>query len=333
MPPNSRILAPTPGNLDRCAKLLAEGALVSVPTETVYGLAGNALREDCIRKIFQVKGRPLIDPLIAHVTDLSAAADYVAANAAAEILAERFWPGPLTLVLPKHPVVPDLLTAGLPSLALRSPRHPVFRELLKRLDFPLAAPSANPFNYISPTRAEHVERTLGAKIAAVLDGGPCEYGIESTIVDLRDPAHPSVLRPGPIAPEDLSAALQREIPLHGPTPPTGAQLAPGALSKHYSPKTTLKLVAHGSVDEARRKQAESDGCALLLNRRPTEWDETGDTFWLSETGQAREIAANLYDLLQRIDQMGYRTIIAELAKDEAIGRSINDRLSRAAAEA
>ena len=204
-----------------------------MPTETVYGLAGNALKEESVRKIFEVKGRPLLDPLIVHFSSIKQAEAHVEFNERARALAAQFWPGALTLVLANKDTISDLVTAALPSVAVRVPGHPIFRNLLERLEFPIAAPSANPFGYVSPTLAEHV--------AATLDGGACEHGVESTIVDLRNPDAPKILRPGPLTAEQLgmpSVELKQGSN-------ESAQVAPGMLTQHYSPNTPITLFEHG----------------------------------------------------------------------------------------
>src|SRR5882724_6512531 len=191
----TRLYRGTPHDLARLARVLRRGELVAVPTETVYGLAANALDGRACRKIFTAKRRPANDPLIVHIHTLRELAQVAVPNGAALVLARKFWPGPLTLVLPKKSAVPAVVSAGLPSVAVRMPRHPLFRRLLKLTGRPLAAPSANPFGYVSPTTAIHVQQGLGRKISHILDGGPARIGLESTIVDLRDPRKPRLLRP------------------------------------------------------------------------------------------------------------------------------------------
>jgi len=331
MTQTTQILPANDKNLEACAVLLAAGNLVAVPTETVYGLAGNALDENAVRKIFSVKGRPLIDPLIVHVKDTTAADAYAKVNAAAEALASRFWPGPLTLVLPKRPPVHDLLTAGLPSVGIRCPAHPVLADLLQRLPFPLAAPSANPFGYVSPTRAEHIENTLGGRIPAILDGGPCRLGIESTIIDLREPATPRMLRPGPITAEEIEEALHLPLAAAETQAGNAPQNAPGSLSKHYSPRTAVKLFPFG--EEPHRSAKSPSLEAVIKIQRPEDSYPHKELFWFSEDGSNRTVAENLYDLIQRVDRLGYRRMHIEMAQPHGIGQSVNDRLRRAAAKA
>lgn len=323
MPHACKLLEPTEASLDLCAQLLRDEAVVGIPTETVYGLAGNALNEVSVRKIFAVKGRPLIDPLIVHFPSIEAAEAHVEFNERARELAAQFWPGALTLVLPKKKTISDLVTAGLPSVAIRIPGHPIFRRLLQRIDFPLAAPSANPFGYVSPTLATHVAHTLGDRIPAVLDGGPCQHGVESTIVDMRDATAPKILRPGPITAEELG------FESHSPPDQGGddtAQAAPGMLTQHYSPNTPIRLFAHGS--QPSKVHVED---AVIYNTKPA--SELADhIFWLSESGDSTEIAHNLFRLIQKLDDANYAKLHVERAANEGIGLAVNDRLSRAAAK-
>ncbi len=329
------ILEATSDNIDYCAGLLKQDEVVGIPTETVYGLAGNALRESSVRKIFQTKGRPLIDPLIVHCKDLQAAESIASLNDASRSLAKVFWPGPLTMVVPKSRQVPDLVTAGLDSVAIRVPRHSVFRNLLESVDFPLAAPSANPFGYVSPTSADHVERTLGSKVKAILDGGACKIGLESTIVDLRKPENPIILRYGPISSSQISDHLGFTIGtrLTQNSAANGPQSAPGQLSKHYSPECSVTLLEHGSV--ASKEFALShldDETALVCNKRPNWYAGQRTVYWLSAAGDPDEMARCLFDLLQRLDEKPFKKIYIEQAAEQGLGVAINDRLRRAAAE-
>jgi L-threonylcarbamoyladenylate synthase len=324
MPTSCPILPSTPANLQRCADLLRAGEVLGVPTETVYGLAGNALCQTAARQIFEVKGRPFIDPLIVHFHSIAAAAAHVELNDLARALAARFWPGALTLVLPKKPSIPDIVTAGLPSVAIRVPAHPVFRALLERIDFPLAAPSANPFGYVSPTLAAHVQATLGTRIPAVLDGGACQHGLESTIVDLRDPAAARILRPGPVSAETLGIRVTEKAQAANDG---RAQAAPGMLTRHYSPNAAITLFAHGT-----QPQGAQAGEAILHNTKPPADALNPHSYWLSESGEPAEIAHNLFMLIQKLDNAGYSRLHVECAEDAGIGVAVNDRLRRAAAK-
>ncbi|HWA07830.1 MAG TPA: L-threonylcarbamoyladenylate synthase, partial [Opitutaceae bacterium] len=211
-PSPARILRGTPRNLARLAAALRRGELVAVPTETVYGLAANALDARACRRIFRAKGRPAHDPLIVHLATTDELAQVAVPNASALKLARKFWPGPLTMVLPKTSAVPAVVSAGRPSVAVRQPSHPLFRRLLRLSGVPLAAPSANAFGYVSPTTAAHVQAGLGRRIGYILDGGPSAIGLESTIVDLRDPRKPRLLRPGAITRAQLERVLGRSVP-------------------------------------------------------------------------------------------------------------------------
>ncbi|CAA6679482.1 MULTISPECIES: L-threonylcarbamoyladenylate synthase [unclassified Lentimonas] len=328
---SSKVLETNTANLDLCAELLRSGEVVGMPTETVYGLAGNALNEASVRKIFDVKGRPLIDPLIVHFSNLEDAEIHIESSDSVRELAAAFWPGPLTMVVPKKGSIPDIVTAGLPSVAIRVPQHPTFRSILERLDFPLAAPSANPFGYVSPTLANHVAHTLGSRIQAVLDGGSCAYGLESTIIDLRTPKAPIILRHGPITEAQINETLNVQVATKTATSDDGsAQSAPGLLTKHYSPNTRVTLLPHGQAITC--NTAPSRSIALIANKKP-EW-HTGqpNIFWLSESGDLNDIAHNLFELIQRLDQQNFEQMWIEQADHIGLGQAINDRLCRAAAK-
>ena len=319
-----KILKASTENVDLCVDLLRDKAVVGVPTETVYGLAGNALDDLSLRKIFEVKGRPMLDPLIVHFSSIEQVEIHAELNEHARALAAQFWPGALTLVLPKKDTISDLVTAGLPSVAVRVPEHPIFRSLLEKLDFPLAAPSANPFGYVSPTLAEHVAATLGNRILAVIDGGACKHGVESTIVDLRDPDAPKILRPGPLSAEQLGMQ-DVEMELNQDSNKL-AQAAPGMLTQHYSPNTPITLFGH---DEQPNNVQKSE--AVLYNTKPA-GKVAENTFWLSESGDLTEIAHNLFMLIQKLDVRDYTQLKVERAEHVDIGIAVNDRLSRAAAK-
>lgn len=324
---STSLLAPTRAHLELLAAHLRAGGLAAIPTETVYGLAADATQVAACRRIFEVKGRPLIDPLIVHLADVSWLERVAWASPTALVLARAFWPGPLTLVLPKRDTVDDLLTAGLPTVAVRVPGLELTRELLTLTDRPLAAPSANPFGYLSPTRPEHVLTHLGGRVPYVLDGGPCSIGLESTIIDLTGEA-PLILRPGAITPEDLRAVLGQPVAIRNRGETAGAQRAPGMLDRHYSPRTPLQLFAHGQLPWP------GAGEAAVFFRRPsaTSSGTSGAVFWLSEDGQATTAGAQLYHLLHHLDSGGYLRILMERApEDVPLAAALNDRLQRAAA--
>ena len=327
MAPKARIYRGTPRNLAFLARRLRAGELVAVPTETVYGLAGDATSRRACRAIFAAKGRPANDPLIVHLARASDLGRVAVASPEARVLARAFWPGPLTLVLAKTPAVPDAATSGLPSVAVRVPSHPLLRRLIRLCGLPLAAPSANPFGYVSPTTAEHVRSGLGSRIRHILDGGPASIGLESTIVDLRRPGRPVLLRPGAITRAQLAQALG--VPVRTATRAGAggrAHVAPGQMRRHYSPRTPVvlhaRLGAWGAPDEAwlyLRRPARRAGASL-----------PGNVFWLDERGDLRRAARRLFAVLRRIDQGGYRRIHAELPSGEGLAEAIADRLSRAA---
>jgi L-threonylcarbamoyladenylate synthase len=313
--------------LREAAAVLARGGLVAIPTETVYGLAANALDPHAVQRIFEAKGRPSYNPLIVHVAD-AAQARALAARwpEAAERLARRFWPGPLTIVVPKAAAVPDLVTAGLDTVALRVPGHPVALELLRLARLPVAAPSANRFTRLSPTLAEHVVAGLGDRIDLILDAGPTGVGIESTVIDLSGPL-PVLLRPGSITREEL----QREIgpvalPIAGPAE-TAPRASPGMLDRHYAPKARVRLVDTReellrSQDEAAR-QGLATG-ALLLGP-PEPHVEHG----VAMPADPAAYAAALYATLHRLDALGCDVVFVERPPAGEGWAGIADRLRRA----
>lgn len=310
-----------PVDLNAASALLRAKELVAFPTETVYGLGGDALDVESVLKIFEMKGRPQFDPLIVHAKDADAA--FALAETVPEVarrLAERFWPGPLTLVLRKRSLVPDLVTSGMPSIALRVPAHPLALELLRTFDGPIAAPSANRFGRISPTTAEHVRREFGDALKLVLDGGACKTGVESTIVSLLDD-RPILLRPGGTPVEALRSLLPQLVtPASDPSHP----LAPGQLPSHYAPRTPLIL---GDETIAKHLPGRKLGLLLVGPAKPVTGFERVEV--LSQTGDLREAAAGLFAAMRRLDEAGLDRIVATLASDAGLGLAINDRLRRA----
>lgn len=318
-------LSSAPADLARAAELLRSGEIVALPTETVYGLAADALNPLALAKVFAAKGRPLLDPLIVHVADRAELERIARPDPRLDRLA-AFWPGPLTVVLPRLPVVPDLVTAGRETVAVRIPAHPVFRAVLARVG-PLAAPSANPFGYVSPTLVAHVRDSLGERCPWVVDGGPCAHGVESTILDLSDPARARLLRPGPVTREALEAALGAPVEVVSrAAEEREAQIAPGMLARHYSPRTPMRLVARG----AEPVMPSAHAALLLQSRRPAP-PSGADIYYLSESGDPAEAARALFALLRQLDGRGYEVIVAELADESGLGVALNDRLRRAAA--
>lgn len=325
--PPARLYRGTPRNLAYLAGRLRAGELVAVPTETVYGLAANALDAVACRKIFSAKGRPGTDPLIVHIHSFAELAQLCEPNATALRLARAFWPGPLTLVLPKKPTVPDIVTAGRGSVAIRMPSHPLLRRLLKIAGLPLAAPSANRFGYISPTTAEHVQDGLGRKISHILNGGPTRIGLESTIVDVRNPRQPCLLRPGAVSQSDLESVLLQPVRVArrgaGKAATEGAQLAPGMLARHYSPRTPVML--HRRLTKATNAEH-----AYVFFRKPA-GSTAKNVTWLDARGNVRGAARRLFATLRRLDDLGFKSIHVERAPGGGLAAAINDRLRRAAA--
>jgi L-threonylcarbamoyladenylate synthase len=312
------LLPATRDSIARAAVLLRQGGVVAFPTETVYGLGALAFDARAVARIFEIKGRPAFDPLIVHVADRSMLGEIVAAvPAAGETLIERFWPGPLSLVLKKRPAVPGLVTAGLSTVAVRISDHPVARALLEAVGSPLAAPSANPFGRLSPTRAEHVAHMLGDRVDLILDGGATTLGIESTIVAVEP--RPALLRPGAIALEPIEAAIG---PLERTT--AGSKVrAPGQLEQHYAPATPLRLVDPKLVPQSERLRA-----GVITLRDVHEGYSASRT--LSRRGDLREAAANLFEMLHELDALGLDRIDAAAVTETGLGLAIMDRLRRAA---
>ncbi|MDB4474572.1 L-threonylcarbamoyladenylate synthase [Opitutaceae bacterium] len=324
---NTRLYRSTDANLQKLAEILRGGDLVAVPTETVYGLAADAMNQQACRKIFAAKNRPNEDPLIIHVADIEQATGLAHWNETANKLADTFWPGPLTLVLRKKPVVSDIITAGLDSVAIRLPLHPVFRALLNIVKIPLAAPSANPFGYISPTTSRHVMDHLQGEIPAILEGGPCDIGVESSIVDLRDERNPRLLRPGGIPETALSEVLGRPIQkLQRSTSTNEAAVAPGLLDRHYSPRTKVRL--HHKFPKLK-----SPDEAWVFFSSPSEpIHDRKNSYVLSPDGKSESAAKRLYSLLRSADAKNFGCINIEQAPPaDPWAEAINDRLQRAAA--
>jgi L-threonylcarbamoyladenylate synthase len=297
---------------------LRNGGVVAFPTETVYGLGAVAFDPRSVARIFEIKARPSFDPLIVHVADrvmLWAVAARV--SDAAERLIERFWPGPLTLILPKRPAVPGLVTAGLETVAVRMPAHPVALALLDAAGAPLAAPSANPFGRISPTRAEHVARLLGDRVDFILDGGATTHGLESTIVALEP--RPTLLRPGAIAREEIEAIVGALEFSNEST-----QRSPGQFARHYAPATPLRLIDPHGVPLVERRAAG----AVALRETFAGYAAARS---LSARGDMREAAAKLFETLHELDALGLERIDAQPMAESGLGLAIMDRLRRAAA--
>lgn len=300
---------------------------MAFPTETVYGLGARADHPEAVAGIFQAKRRPTFDPLIVHFANAASVEGWARMDPRATRLAERFWPGPLTMVLKREhqdgaPRVPDLVTSGLDTVGVRVPDQPLALALLSGLEFPVAAPSANPFGYVSPTTAQHVRDGLGEEVDLILDGGPCRVGLESTIVDLSSPTA-RLLRPGGLPREALEAELDQALPWDGFRPPV-ATLAPGMLESHYSPHVGVE-VFETPADLTRRAEELDGGCAILSGER-----FHAPCLEFVELGQAASMAVGLFSALRRLDRPGSGRILALLPPPVGIGLAVRDRLFRAA---
>jgi L-threonylcarbamoyladenylate synthase len=315
-----------PGEIDRAARILRAGGLVAFPTETVYGLGANALDAEAVARIYAVKGRPPTSPLIVHVASIEMAQSLVANwPETAARLARKFWPGPLTLVLEKQSAIPAIVTANLPTVGLRMPAHPVALALIQAAGVPLAAPSANRFTELSPTTAEHVRRALGSEVDLILDGGPCQVGIESTVLSLAG-AQPTLLRPGGIprtALEELVGPIAA-----APEVNTGAHPAPGMHPRHYSPRTPLYLATNGKLPDQGQKRGQEQRQGLYLRHRhpPSHSNVT-----IHQMPQSpADYAAALYEVLHQADTGNYSWIAVDLPPGTPEWEAVQDRLKRAA---
>ncbi len=309
-------------DIEKAKALLMQGELVAIPTETVYGLAANALNEEALLKIFTTKNRPHFDPLIVHVHSIAQAKEYVEGMTDQfEHLASTFWPGPLTLLLPKKSSIPDLATSGLNTVGIRCPNHPLTLSLLRQLPFPLAAPSANPFGYVSPTTAQHVNDQLGEKIAYILDGGACSVGVESTVVGIEN-SETFIYRLGGLSQEAIEDEIGKVIvKAHSTSNPK----APGQLESHYAPR---RKVVVGDLTELMLRYKDKN-IGIISFRDMTSKVKSHYQKILSPTGNLEEAARNLFAALRELDTTDIEIILAELVPDVGLGRAINDRLRRA----
>jgi L-threonylcarbamoyladenylate synthase len=319
---SARVLPAGDGaTIAEAAAVLRRGGLVAFPTETVYGLGADAFNPRAVARVFEVKARPSFDPLIVHLAD-AGERDRVSAtdDPRVAVLAARFWPGPLTLVLPRRPEVPDLVTSGLDTVGVRVPAHPAARAMIAAAGTPVAAPSANPFGYVSPTTAAHVAELLGPAVDLVIDGGPCRVGVESTILSLAGEA-PLLLRPGGVPREALEAALGVPLPVAGRAE---RPLAPGQLPRHYATRTPLTVLAGeaGPPPEGHRR------VGLLAWRGGAPGYAAVEI--LAPDGSAETAAASLFAALRRLDAAGLDLIVAEPCEETGLGHAIMDRLRRAA---
>jgi L-threonylcarbamoyladenylate synthase len=306
----------------QAAEIIARGGIVAFPTETVYGLGANAFNPLAVARIFDVKKRPYFDPLIVHIAH-PADLDKIVLDIPPEAgkLMGRFWPGPLTLVLPKRQEVPDLVTAGLPTVAVRMPSHAVALELIELAGCPVAAPSANPFGYLSPTTAQHVREQLGNEVDLILDGGPCAVGVESTILSFSG-KRPRLLRPGGVSLEEIESIIGKVE-----TAPVKTQRpsAPGMLARHYAPRTPIVL----DWRDKDLHSHEGKKIGLLAFQEPVNCLAFDHVEVLSKKGDFREAAANLFAAIRRLDAANLDMILAEAVPEVGLGRAIMDRLRRA----
>lgn len=317
-----------PHTIARAAELLRAGRLVAFPTETVYGLGANALDPAAANRVFAAKGRPSFNPLIVHVATIDAARHLASSwPDTAETLARSFWPGPLTLVLPKASHVPDEVTAGLPAVALRVPSHPVAHALLEACALPLAAPSANRSTSVSPTTAAHVVTSLGDRVDAVLDGGACAVGIESTVVDLTGPV-PRLLRPGGISAEQL-AAVVGPIERGQAVIDSGARVSPGLLAKHYAPDGATTLVEEGDIAEMVRTLP-ADARIGVIVRELARLDDVRIAAWERLGSDPESFARGIYAALHAMNAAGATHVLLARVPDDERWEAVTDRLVRAA---
>jgi L-threonylcarbamoyladenylate synthase len=314
------------GDIQEAAAWLKKGEVIAIPTETVYGLAGNAYNEEAVTKIFHVKNRPYFNPLIVHTNSIDKILDFAFLNGEALKMAEHFWPGPLTLLLPKKDPIPDLVTAGYPDVAVRIPANLLTLQMLEMLDFPVAAPSANPFGYVSPTTAQHVADQLKNEIPFILDGGPCAVGIESTIASIDESGNLLIYRVGGLSIEELQNFTGKKaivIKDDNKLPKT-----PGQLKSHYATSTPL---IRGNVEEL-LQSSEPENTGIISFKTTYPEVPIPQQMILSPTGDINEAARNLFSAMRKLDEMELKQIFAEIFPEEGLGRAINDRLRKAAAK-
>ena len=308
-------------SVSEAARLLKEGEVVAIPTETVYGLAGNAFEPKALAKIFAAKERPTFDPLIVHIADIAQLSD-IAKDIpdSAYKLAEAYWPGPMTIILPKKDCIPDLCTSALPSVAVRFPSHPIAQAIIKESGLPLAAPSANLFKHVSPTTAEHVAAQLADRIAGIVNGGPCSVGVESSIISLTG-EKPTVLRPGAITPEMFAKVLGDVAIKESTSKPGQPMLAPGQCDTHYRPQVPLY---YGEIPVGYTLPEHTVRIAFGTQAGPIP-----ATVNLSATGDMVEATSKLYAFMHDLDKTEYDLILVDPIPNTGVGMALNDRLKRA----
>lgn len=315
-------MAETGKNVELAGQLLLQGRLVAIPTETVYGLAANALDENAVLSIFEAKRRPFFDPLIIHVDGIEAAEKYASLPDERLIrLAEKFWPGPITILLPKKNNVPGIVNSGLEQVAVRVPDHQLTLQLLSLIKVPLAAPSANPFGYVSPTEPAHVEKQLGNKVSYILDGGRCSVGLESTIAGVED-GELCIYRLGGLTLDEIEkVAGKTTLRINNSSDPK----APGQLKNHYAPRKPLYL---GDLDELINEWKSMKTAVILFGNRIVH-SPGAEVFNLSGSGNLAEAAVNLFKVLRQTDESNADVVLCEMLPDIGLGLAINDRLRRA----
>jgi L-threonylcarbamoyladenylate synthase len=318
-------------SLRAAGRAIAAGKLVVMPTETVYGLGADAFNPEAVARIFEAKRRPSFDPLIVHIASLHQIDRLVSCfSPTARLLAERLWPGPLTLVLPKRPELPGIVTSGLDTVAVRFPSQVLAQKIIEYSGTVVAAPSANPFGYVSPTTAQHVARSMGERVDFIVDGGACEVGLESSVLDMTGPV-PRLLRPGGMPLERIQE-LVGEVLLS--LSPDGVLASPGQLPSHYAPDARLFLMERKKLHSALSEIPNPEKTALILFNAESRDEMSGiesfaKVIILSDKGDLREAASRLFALLNELDTQGLESIYAERVPDQGLGRAINDRLSRA----
>ncbi len=309
-------------NIEKAAEAIKSGKLVAFPTETVYGLGADGLNPIAVAKIFEAKKRPTFNPLILHVANKTQLNEVCfAENRLVEVLISKFWPGPLTIVLPKKSIVPDIITAGHATVAVRMPLHPVALKLIEKSEVPIAAPSANAFSRLSPTKAEHVENQLGDAVDLILDGGKCNVGVESTIVKITD-SEIFLLRPGGLPVENIESVINTK--LQKAIADTNNPVAPGMLPFHYSPKIPLRLLSRIKIENIN-----PDKTAAIFFRNNNTGTKFSKEIILSKSGLHTEAAANLFSALHELEKENYELIVAEEFEEVGLGRAIMDRLNKA----
>ncbi len=313
-----------PGAIEEAARIIREGGIVAFPTETVYGLGSDALNPQAVARIFEVKARPRIDPIIVHVSGPEMAKIYGTFPDIGLMLAQRFWPGPLTLIVPKTSLTPSIVTAGLETVAIRVPSHPAALALIQAAGCGIAAPSANPFGYVSPTEAQHVADQLSNQVDLILDGGPSEIGVESTILSLEGDT-PCILRSGGTTIEELESFIGK---LHISTVSLTRPQAPGQLERHYATRTKVEI-----LDEQHETLNCYEKTGLLVLTPPSNPLSYAAIEILSATGDMREAAANLFRALRRLDSLSLDRIIARPISEKGLGAAIMDRLRRCSTRA